>query len=253
MEKLRTVYRKFLYGGDTTDDGGSLYRTKPVKNEPKQPQIPHVLQEAPGWNLPFNRSKPIVTNPEDPYELKVPKADDVPNIPIVKTEKLGINPAVPEFKLPTKNKIEFPTSNTIEGGIDFNQFKKEIRRVESDGMGGYQAANTKSSAAGAYQFIWSLWGDAIGKKTGVKTKQAFLNNPKAQEQFMDYYLKTEVLPAVARLRADGRKRGFSDSDIAKLIHFQGAKGAEKQLKSGVFAKGDNKNVSVRDYLARSKG
>lgn len=243
-EKLSAVYKKYLYGGDTST-GGSLYANKASK---KQPKIPDLLMSAP---TPFGMVPTMVPKTETREEpLIVPKADDVPDVPLVKPVtptpiKHTITPSVQTFKVP--GTIEFPK------GFNIDQFKREIRRVESDGMGGYQATNKNSSATGAYQFIWSLWGDKISKVTGVKSQREFLKSKEAQEKYMDHYTKTTILPAVERLRGAGRKRGLSDADIGKLIHFQGVQGATDQIKSGKFAGKTTTNLSVDKYLRKSKG
>ena len=156
-----------MYGGDPTAST-SLYANKPSK---KQPKIPDLLQALPEFPTLVPVSVPkALTDPT--FNLITPKADDVPDVPLVQqvapAQRIHkIQPVVQTFKLP--GTLEFP------GGFNREQFKKEIRRVESDGMGGYEAINEHSSAAGAYQFLWNIWGKSIAKVTGAKTKHSKLN------------------------------------------------------------------------------
>lgn len=87
-----------------------------------------------------------------------------------------------------------------------------------------------SSAAGKYQFIWSLHGKAIQNITGVKTKDEFLNNPEAQEAYMDYWDATTLTPTANELIAKGVKAPLPA--IKYMVHFSGAQGAKDYFLKG---------------------
>ena len=66
--------------------------------------------------------------------------------------------------------------------------------------GDYQALPRKkdgtlaSSAVGKYQFLWNQNKDWITKVTGIKSKEAFMNNPDAQEAAFQYWDQTVLTP-----------------------------------------------------------
>jgi|GEM_PF-6510514 len=143
-----------------------------------------------------------------------------------------------------------PSPSPKKGGINLAKIKADIAQVESRGR--YNATSKKSTAAGKYQFIWSQWGKQIAQLTGVKSKQQFLANPQAQEDFMDHYLVNQVLPRVKILRQEGLGNNLSDSDLAKIIHLEGYAGAKRKLASGQLNVASKNNLSPLQYLKRSQ-
>lgn len=138
--------------------------------------------------------------------------------------------------------------------FDLKRFGKELADKESSG-GNYKLASKVSSAAGKYQFLWGTWGEKISKVTGVKSKGDFLNNPRAQEKFFEWYTHNEVLPQARKLQQQGAHKGFNLMDIAKLIHFRGAAGTRAILKkdASTYSKRDIKNnMGVYEFLNKGK-
>ena len=89
--------------------------------------------------------------------------------------------------------------------------------------------------------------------TGVSTRQAFLKNPKAQEDFFDWYYKTTLLPQAKSLKELGASKGLTEEEVAKLIHFRGKGGTRTILKRdpSTYDKKDSKNnMAVNEYLNR---
>jgi hypothetical protein len=235
----RSMYRKFLYGGDATETS-SLYSG--VKTKAAAVEVPSTLDLISSMNS--GSSTPAATSFRESL-ISVPKADDVEIKDAARvTPGAAVMPTMSSF-----GKSLDVGANSAPLGL--GNFKQEIANVESNG-GNYAALNAHSSATGKYQFLWGSWGKQISTVTGVKSRKEFLNSPKAQEQFMDHYTKAVILPGVKQLREKGRTQDFSDSDLGKMIHFQGIAGARKQLDSGKLASASHTNLSVREYLRRSK-
>ena len=131
--------------------------------------------------------------------------------------------------------------------IDPANFREEIAAHESKGLGDYKAFNEDSDALGRYQFVPSYHWDNIKKYTGVKTYKDFLNNPQAQDEWMDHYTQTEVVPWIKQMKEDGTTRGLSDKGLGQLYHFVGKGGAEKYLQTGSYHVPGH-NVSIDNYL-----
>lgn len=126
-----------------------------------------------------------------------------------------------------------------------SKLSNSISNVES--QGDYGATNQHSSATGKYQFLWSAWGNSIKKVTGVKTRQEFLRNPDAQEQFYSFYEKNYLLPKVREIR-NQIDTNLSDAQLAKLIHFRGAAGAKRYLKGQLNDKPESYNMAISKYI-----
>lgn len=124
--------------------------------------------------------------------------------------------------------------------------------VNNESGGNYGATNPNSSATGKYQFIWSIWKDKIGAVTGMKTKQDFLNNPEAQDQFYSWYEKNEMAPAVGRLQKYNNQN-LTQVQLGRLFHYLGEKGSRDYLQGKI---GDNpggaNNPSISKYLNKYK-
>lgn len=136
--------------------------------------------------------------------------------------------------------------------INIQKLKDEIGHVESGGN--YAATNPQkgSTATGKYQFVWSKWGKEISEVTGVKSRQAFLGSPKAQEEFMDHYSTNILIPRIQMLRQEGLGNGYSDADLGKFIHLEGAGGATTKLRNGTLNQATGNNLSPLQYVAQSK-
>lgn len=235
-ERLSKVYKKFLYGGESAPLSVPTTLYSSVRSKPAALKVPDTSTLINSMNAELDT---WVGKSARENLLVTPLADDV-EVPHIEA-----TPIVPSIKPPDFLGTESPS------GFDINTFKQEIANVESNG-GNYSALNPKSSATGKYQFLFNTWRNQIAQVTGVKSRAAFLKNPEAQEKFMEHYTKTTVLPGVEKLRGLAQKRGLNDSAVAKLIHFQGASGAAKQLRTGEFAKRTSTNLSVAEYLKRSK-
>lgn len=129
--------------------------------------------------------------------------------------------------------------------IDLEKFKQGISNIES--RGNYQAENPNSSAVGKYQFLWNIWKNKIKTVTGIDTKQDYLDNPDAQEQFMDHVILHDYINAVNKLKKEPSAEKYTDEQLMAMIHFQGLNGAKTYLKSGSIANASH-NVSMDKYL-----
>lgn len=94
---------------------------------------------------------------------------------------------------------------------------------------GDYSASTPKGATGKYGFSWLYHSPDIKKITGVKDKQEFLNNPKAQEKYFEWYVNNTLKPAIGRMRSGGAKDA-DEAELAKIIHLHGESGAKKYLK-----------------------
>jgi hypothetical protein len=133
-----------------------------------------------------------------------------------------------------------------------------IADVESKGTGGYAAKNTKSSASGKYQFMWSQWGNKIREfaKNPNLTEEQFRADPQLQEQYARHYVENVLTPEAKKLQTrHGSKfkpREVMDlEDAQTLIHFQGYPGSARYLKTGETKNLEN-NKSVKEYLERTR-
>lgn len=128
--------------------------------------------------------------------------------------------------------------------LDAKKLSKEIGQVETGGD--YTQTNQHSSATGKHQFLWNDFGDDIKRVTGVKSKSEYLNNPQAQEKFFRYHVENNLAPSVNRLR-DFNKKGYSDEQLAKLVHFKGESGAEEYLTTGEDPTPEH-NIPISKYV-----
>jgi hypothetical protein len=132
-----------------------------------------------------------------------------------------------------------------------NSIGRQIGNIESGGS--YTATNPHSSATGKYQFLWSQWGDSIKRVTGVKSQQEFLHNPQAQEKFYGFYQNSYLMPQVNKLKQQFHTN-LNDTQLAKLVHFQGAGGAAKYLAGQLPDKTQSYNIPISQYIAsKQKG
>jgi len=155
-----------------------------------------------------------------------------------------------------------PSSDTIQ------QFKDVIASQESrsyknpymaigglkekDAMVPFESTKGKraSSAIGKYQFLWTTWKNDIKKQTGIEDPDEFRNNPSAQEQFMDWYTKNDLLPKATRLKQK-YQIPMNVYEIMGALHLEGEQGFLKKYQSGQMNKstmaGKFKNASTEQY------
>ena len=141
------------------------------------------------------------------------------------------------FDTPSNSAPEFSSESSyaparpaaLPPGRDMSDYRNYIKMRES--RGDYNAVSSKSSATGAYQFIWSLHNDWIKSVTGVKSKQEFLKNLDAQEKAFDYWDRNTLTPAAQKIK---RSTGTPDSleQIKMKVHFAGPGGAMQYYKTG---------------------
>ena len=150
------------------------------------------------------------------------------------------------------------TKEYVESKKDDKSLKEMIAERESKGRGGYQAlpwkdkAHTKlaSSAAGKYQFLWNTHKKDIQNITGVKTKQDFLNNPDAQEEFFDYWDENILTPWANKIKSQ-LKLNIPINNIKAQIHFSGPKGAMDWFSKGKITK-DAFGTTNKNYIGSYK-
>lgn len=147
------------------------------------------------------------------------------------------------------SKAERKTPFAIVNGKSSSVLGEQIGKTESGGK--YTATNTHSSAAGKYQFLWSVWGDSIKKVTGVKSKEEFLKKPDAQEQYYSFYEKSVLQPGVDKIKKQ-INTDLSDAQLAKLIHFRGQAGAKKYLRGQISDKPESYNMRISDYIGKKQ-
>jgi len=134
---------------------------------------------------------------------------------------------------------------------------KDLIATQESG-GNYKAlpwkdkAHTKlaSSAAGKYQFLWGDHKDDIQKVTGVKTKQDFLNNPDAQEEFFDYWDQNTLTPWANKIKSQLNIQ-LPINKIKAAIHFSGPKGAWNYFSKGIASK-DKFGMDTGSYMNNFK-
>jgi hypothetical protein len=141
------------------------------------------------------------------------------------------------------NKINPIINDEKNESNNLTSLKQMIADKESKGAGGYKAlpwidkGHTKlaSSAAGKYQFLWKQHKSDIQKVTGIKTKEDFLNNPQAQENFFDYWDKTTLTPWANKIKSQ-LNVNIPIEKIKMAVHFSGGKGAWDYFSKGKLTK-----------------
>lgn len=149
--------------------------------------------------------------------------------------------------------VSSPTTHYDNGVEPYTPNDAIADIVKKESGGNYKATNKNSSAAGKYQFLWNAWGGKIRDFTGVTTKEEFLNNPKAQDDFFyNYYLPKEAKPAIKRLKG---KFGnvATDDEMLKLFHFRGEGGAKDYLSGNLSDTPEGKNnMAISKYTGIPK-
>ena len=152
-----------------------------------------------------------------------------------------------------------------QGNISDVDFMSAVKNVESSDN--YGSLNIDSTATGAYQFMWSLFGPEITDITGLD-REGFLESKKAQDEFMTHMINnpTTIKPTsykedVSDLRKEytDKRQGdaiafvnsLRDDEIMALIHFAGRQGTRKII--GGVRDGEDytipgKNKTWRNYL-----
>jgi hypothetical protein len=242
-------YNKLVYGGEVTEPT-SLYSS--VKT-------------------PFTKLPPIVekalNNAETPSDIALrPRVDLLSQLKaITSQDNTRVIPQqfTPDIKL-INNDITQPKLPTgaalqkLSGGFDANKFTKDTYTQESGGN--YKAWSDTSTATGKYQFLWGtkagkMWGDDIRRVTGVTSREQFRDSPKAQEQFYNFYLEKHIKPAVKKLASQGAKFGLTPTEVGRVVHFQGKKGAEIAFAKGkeaLYTRDGKGNPSIMEYLGKIK-
>lgn len=162
-------------------------------------------------------------------------ASGIMGLPKLRDDSGDYREAQLQFDIPMNSAPEFAAAESTytpassAPGRDMADYRNYIKLRES--RGDYNAVSKKSSATGAYQFIWSLHNDWIKNVTGVKSKQEFLKSPEAQEKAFDYWDANTLTPAAMRIK---RQTGTRDSleQIKMKVHFAGPGGAMKFYKTG---------------------
>lgn len=158
---------------------------------------------------------------------------------------------LPEIKEEAPKKLTKEELDKIKADptFDKDRFKRRIAHLESRGR--YDVENPKSSAVGKYQFLWNSWGSKIKAFSGKKdlTKEQFKNNPKLQEEWMDYYTIRILLPETEKLLSQYPNKGIKNKEwLAGMIHFQGYGRVNKYMKQGTDTVADNINpISMTGY------
>lgn len=178
----------------------------------------------------------------------------------------------------TKNKVQKTSKKTVNDEAlqnkstqekSFIDFKQAIANAESKGNGGYKAEN-KLGYIGKYQFgepslidVGLYKKDGTRKndyrkpftgKFGIKSKQDFLNSPKAQELAMDAYCKKQwqylkaAHSAVGGFTREGTR--ITESALIAAAHLVGAKKVKNYILNGGPNAKDANGTSIEDYMKR---
>jgi hypothetical protein len=109
-----------------------------------------------------------------------------------------------------------------------------------------------SSGLGKYQFIWNIHKNDIKRVTGITKPDDFRYNPQAQEQFMDWFRDTQLLPQATELKQKYNVP-LSIEQLMAMVHLEGKGGLEKKIKAGTLKTStmanNFKNASPLDYAS----
>lgn len=231
-------YKRMDYGGTATmPDSPFSSILSPFKNQ---------ADNTAGAIADMDRIIPFTEQQSPSIKVLNPHQQEIhtPIVPVLDTPVIPTTPGQSSIPWPK----ELNSARTT--GLDRQQFKADTLQRESGDN--YSARSKTSSAVGGYQFLWNQWGHEIKNVTGVKDANEFIRNPKAQDQFFDYYTSKVVSPAVDSLIPLAKKYNLSANDVAKIIHFQGVHGARKALEQNLL---DDKqkfgNPTINQYLRRN--
>ena len=164
-----------------------------------------------------------------------------------------------------------PTYQPINGSKSIGDFKTKIAQKETGsyknpyiaiaGIGEKEASThsfdelkskAASSGLGKYQFIWNIHKNDIKRVTGVTKPDDFRYNPQAQEQFMDWFRDTQLLPQATELKQKYNVP-LSIEQLMAMVHLEGKGGLEKKIKAGTLKTStmanNFKNASPLDYAS----
>lgn len=138
---------------------------------------------------------------------------NVPYIPIENNVEVAIVPTH------LNTAISRETYN-IAGWVDRNKFCHGIHTKES-WAANYQAKNSVTNALWRYQFVPSYHREDIQSVTWVKTYKEFLDTPAAQEKYMDYHIKENLVGEMNTLKSwyPQRTSSYTDAQLMALCHF----------------------------------
>lgn len=191
------------------------------------------------------------------------KKIDVVPLPDSKIAKVDVNEPSKDIEKEIGNIVATRPDQWLDYNITpevtRNQFCEWLHAVESAGEKRkpywYQAVNSSkgSTATGRYQFIYRIHKKEINSVTGTKTREEFLNSPKAQEEFMDKYRIPELKKWVAFVKkhSNGNYKKYSELELLALCHFLWAEWANDFLKTWHMKEKERKNnSSVENYLKK---
>ena len=133
-----------------------------------------------------------------------------------------------------------------------NTLKQRIKNAETfSSKDPYKAINNTTGALGAYQFIPRFNKDLVDSYPNL---QDFMNNPQAQEGYMDKKIP-EYFTTAFKLKEKypDETKDLSPDDLVVLTHFKGPRGLERDIKQGNLNKSSSINPSDTSYLERTKG
>lgn len=221
----------FQDGGQTDDSFDDSYlwdEEDDSQSAPDNEEVDTPEQQAP-------EEIPDEVNTFGNEDINTNQDEDFDGSSLVNVPKVGVVPTRIDPQVERLTNIYKNNTSSLADSIS-----------ERESGGNYTATNPNSSAAGKYQFLWNTWKPKIGRITGIKTKQDFLNNPDAQEQFYSWYEQNELKPAVNRIKP--LAQGYSDKQLAKLIHYRGEKGAMDYLNGDLGDKPEKYNMSISKYI-----
>jgi hypothetical protein len=152
--------------------------------------------------------------------------------------------------------IILKTNQQIQDQLEYfdkiNTLKQRIKNAETfSSKAPYKAINDTTGALGAYQFIPRFNKDLVDSYPNL---QDFMNNPQAQEGYMDKKIP-EYFTTAFKLKEKypDETKDLSPDDLVVLTHFKGSKGLERDIKQGNLTKSSSINPSDTSYLERTKG
>lgn len=160
---------------------------------------------------------------------------------------------------------EDPLPLTPDGEVDYSAFRPTLGNSplrtnitsgdvastvsaigQHESGGDYGAVNTMGgkaalNATGKYQFVPKYWAPEIAKfqgtegKTQAETMEAFRQNPRVQEAFMNHVVSTYYLPEVKNLLPYAKRYGIDQAGLIKMLHYRGISDTKRRLFSGDFS------------------
>ncbi len=134
--------------------------------------------------------------------------------------------------------------------VDRNTFCHGLHKVESK-QDNYLAYNAITSALGRYQFVPKYFWDSIQTVTKATSYSDFLNTPEYQEQFMDYYIDSTLLPGFEKVMANIKEKDkiYTDQETLALVHFLWANWAIEYISTQVMnEKQQVWNIDASKYI-----